>query len=310
MMIRPVIVILLIAVPFLSAQETFDITPSGGTIGISFGRIPETDLTTRTGTYESRWFGINANVPVHRSVTIGDGEGSLQQFSVTGSLRKNTTEFSLLSGKRAITSGWLGGSWFTVGASKEFYLISGSIGYTGESEPGSSKTLRLRFLGLGTVRLSDPLLMMYGASYSALFGRDLLLPLLGIRWKMGEDWSSSFLLPAALSLRYRAGSSVSFTLSFAAAGDRVQTANRGDFPGAANSLQWRATGIRSMLRTTIALSDAFGMIVDLGSISKRNLSLLSGSDVILKEQLDPSRYVSIGIRYRFASDDNDTESLR
>lgn len=169
----------MIAAPFLSSQESVDLTPSSGTIGISFGRIPETDLTSRTGTYESRWFGINASVPIHRSISVGDGEGSLQQFSIKGFLRRNTTEFTLLSGTRTISSGWLGGSWFTVGASKEFYLLSASAGYIGESDPGGTRTLRLRFLALGTLRLSDPLLMMYGASYSALFGRDLLLPLLG-----------------------------------------------------------------------------------------------------------------------------------
>jgi hypothetical protein len=308
-MLKQILFILFFSISFLSSQESFDITPSSGTVGISFGRIPETDLTTRTGMYESRWFGINASVPVHRSVTIGDGEESLQQFTINASLRRTRTEFTLLTGQRVISGGWLGGSWFTVGASKEFYLVSGSIGYTGETDLGGSRTLRLRFLGIGTVRLSDPLLMMYGASYSALFGKDLLLPLLGIRWKMGEDWSSSFLLPAALSVRYRAGSIVSLALSIAAAGDRVQTANQGDFPGAANSLQWRATGIKSMLRTNITLSDAFGLTVDLGSLSKRNISLYSGTDLILKEQLMPSRYVSLGLRYRFDTGGDDEISI-
>ena len=304
-MIKHIVFILFFSVSFLSSQETFNIAPSSGTVGISVGRIPETDLTTRTGTFESRWFGISAAVPVSRSITLQNGEGSLQQFTLTGSLRRNTTEFSLLSGTRTISSGWFGGSWFTVGTSKEFTLLSGSIGYTGESDPGGARTLRLRLLALGTLRLSDPLMMMYGATYSALFGRDLLLPLLGIRWKIADDWSSSFLLPAALSVRYRAGSSVSFTLSVSAAGDRFQTANRGDFSGAANSLQWRTTGIRSLLKTQISLSDAFGLTVDLGSLSKRNISLYSGTDMILKEPLKASRYVSLGLRYRFDTGSDD-----
>ncbi|MFZ4620572.1 MAG: hypothetical protein ACOYNS_08435 [Bacteroidota bacterium] len=299
-----IIILSLIVVSLLSAQETFDSTPSGGMIGISVGRIPETELTARTGTYESRWGSIHASVPVHRSITLGEGDGTFQQFTLTGSLRRNTTYFTLLSGERVISSGWLGGSWTSIGSSKNLYRLSASIGYTGETDPGGSKTVRLRFLGLGTVHLSDPLLMIYGASFSALFGRDLLMPIVGLRWKINEEWSSSILLPMALNVRYRAGSSVTFALSVSASGDRVQTANRGDFPGAAGSLLWRITGIRSLLRTHIALADAFGLTVDLGAVSKRNLSLVSGSDVILKEQLDASRYVSLGLQYRFDPDEH------
>ena len=308
-MIMRILIVFLIIVPFLSAQETFDIHPSGGTVGISVGRIPETELTAGTGTYESRWGSIHASVPVHRSITIGEGGGTFQQFTLTGSLRRNTTDFTLLSGERVISSGWLGGSWTSVGSSKNLYHISASVGYSGENDPGGSKTLRLRFLGLGTVHLSDPLLMIYGASFSALFGRDLLMPLLGIRWKINEDWSSSLLLPAAFSIRYRAGSSIVFRLSVSAAGDKVQTANRGDFPGAAGSLQWRTTGIRSVLRTNVKLSDAFGLTVDLGAVSKRNLSLLSGADVIRREQLGPSRYVALGLQYHFGLDENSEPSF-
>ncbi len=309
MIARQICFLLLTVVPFLSSQEIFDITPGSGTVGIAFGRIPETDLMSRSGSYESRWFGINASVPLSRSISITEGEGTLQQFTLNGSLRRNTTEFSLLSGTRMISSGWLGGSWFIVTASKEFYLISGSIGYIGETDPGGTKTPRLRLLALGTLRLSDPLRMMYGATYSALLGRDLLIPLLGIRWKIADDWSSSLLLPASLSVRYRAASTVSISLSFSAAGEKIQTANRGDYPGAASSLQWRTAGVRSMLRTHVALSDAFGLTVDLGSISKRNISLYSGTDMILKEQLMSSRYFSLGLRYKFDTGGDDDLAL-
>ena len=304
-MIKQILFILFFSVSFLSSQETFDITPSSGTVGITFGRIPETDLMSRSGSYESRWFGINASVPLSRSISITESEGILQQFTLNGSLRRNTTEFSLLSGTRMISSGWLGGSWFIVTSSKELYLISGSIGYIGETDPGGTKTPRLRLLALGTLRLSDPLRMMYGATYSALLGRDLLLPLLGIRWKIADDWSSSLLLPASLSVRYRASSTVSISLSFSAAGEKIQTANRGDYPGATSSLQWRTAGVRSMLKTHITLSDAFSLTVDLGSISKRNVSLYSGTDLILKEQLMSSRYFSLGLRYKFDTGSDD-----
>lgn len=298
-MVRQSFFVLMIAVSILSSQETFDLTPSSGTIGVSFGRIPETDLASRAGSFESRWLGIDASVPIHRSLTIGDGEGSLQQFTIKGSLRRNTTEFTLLTGTRTISSGWLGGSWISVGASKEFTLFSGSVGYAGEADPGGTKILRFQLLALGTLRISDPLMMMYGASYSAMFGRDLLLPLLGLRWKMGNDWSSSILLPAALSVHYRAGNTVSFTLALSAEGEKIQTENRGDFTGADRSLQWRTAGLLTKLRTRISLSDAFGLTVDLGSLSKRNFSLYSGNDLILKEELMRSRYVSFALRYRF-----------
>jgi hypothetical protein len=118
MIARQICFLLLTVVPFLSSQEIFDITPGSGTVGIAFGRIPETDLMSRSGSYESRWFGINASVPLSRSISITEGEGTLQQFTLNGSLRRNTTEFSLLSGTRMISSGWLGGSWFIVTASK------------------------------------------------------------------------------------------------------------------------------------------------------------------------------------------------
>ncbi len=307
MMTLRTLILFLIVVPLLSAQEMFDSTPLGGMIGISFGRIPETELTTGTGTFESRWGSIHASIPVHR--TLPWGNGTFQQFTLTGSLIKNTTNFTLLSGERVISSGWLGGSWTSIGSSKNLYLLSASVGYSGETDPGGTKTLRFRFLGFGTMPLSNPLVMIYGASYSALFGKDLLMPLLGIQWKINEEWSSSLLLPAAFSIRYRAGSSIAFRLSISAAGDRVQTANRGDFPGAAGSLQWRTTGLRSVLRTNISLSDIFGLTVDLGAVSKRNLSLLSGTVVIRKEQLEPSRYISLGLQYHFDLDENSGRSL-
>ncbi len=300
---RILVAVVLIASSCL-AQETFDMNPRDGMVGISFGRIPKTDFTAKTGSYESRWSGINASLPVYRSINSAIEERSFQQISLTGSLRRNTTEFSLLSDPRVITTGWLGGSWLYIGEQKNFYLFSASIGFAEDRLIAGSPRMRVQLMTLGSYHLSDPLLIMYGASYSALFGRDLLMPILGMRWKMGEDWAGAIMLPFSFSLRYRAGSGVSFLAALTAAGDNVRIANRGDYAGYADDLQLRITGAKVSLRTMVKLSEAFGLNIVFGSITKRAMSIVSGSIVISTERLDASRFFSLGIRYRFSAGDN------
>jgi hypothetical protein len=289
---------------FCFSQEAENNIPRGGMIGVSFGRIPQTDIATTGGTYESRWGGINAALPVYRSFNPLADERSFQQISLTGSLHRNTTDFSLLAEPRVITSGWLGGSWFYIGEAKNFYMVSGNIGFAEDKLIVGSAAVRLHLTALGSYHLSNPVLLMYGAAYSALFGRDLLMPLVGLRWRMGDDWSGAVMIPLSFMMRYKANDILSFQFALSAAGDHMRVANRNDFAGYSSTLQMRMTGIKIAIRSAVRLSDAIGLYVEIGSIAGRTVSILSGSTVVSKNRVDTSRFFSLGIGYRFSRDDS------
>ncbi|MCX6138075.1 MAG: DUF6268 family outer membrane beta-barrel protein [Ignavibacteriales bacterium] len=286
------------------AQESLDNSPLSGMIGVSFGRIPQTNFATDSGTYESRWSWINAVVPIYRSINLAEDERSFQQIALTGSLRRNTTELSIIAEPRIITTAWLGGSWSYIGESKNLYLISGSLGTSEDKLISGPPTIRFRLMAMGTYRLSDPLHLMYGVNYSALFGRDLLLPIVGLRWTINDDWSSTVILPFSFSLRYLAGKSVTLQANISAAGERMRIANNGDYAVSSNDLQLRTTGAKIAVRCAIKLSDAFGLNTEIGSISRRTLTILSGTTTLATKQLDASGYFSLGIQYRFSAGDN------
>lgn len=285
------------------AQETFENNVLGGMIGVSFGRIPQTNFVTNTGLYESRWGSLNASVPVYRTInTLNEGI-SFQQYSVTGTFRKNTTELSLFVDPRVITTGRIGASWIYFGESKNLYLLNGSLGVAEDKLLGGSPELRFTLTALSLYRLSDPFRLVYGVNYSSLFGRDLLLPILGMQWRLNDDWSSTVILPFSLAIRYKAGSSVALKLAISTAGERTRIANQNNFAIPSSDLQLQITGIKTTIRCAVKLSEDFGMDIEFGSIARRSIKLVSGSSTLFSADINTTRYLSLGIRYTYFSDE-------
>jgi hypothetical protein len=292
-------IILIISVSY--AQESFDPFPMHGSVGISAGRIRQTNFKSNIGSYQSQWTSLHTVVPVYHTVELTDEERSFQQISLTGSLRRNTTDLTLIREARIITTGSLGVSWFYIGESKNLYSISGTVGISEDKLLATSKELRFQATAFGSYHLSDPLNILYGLNYSALFGQDRLLPMLGVRWKLGDDWSTSIILPFSFSLRYRANSTIILRLAIRAAGERMRISNQNDFAVLSNDLQLRMTGVNNSLRCGIKLSDDFGMNIELGSITRRSIEILSGSSTLFTTNVNPARYLSVGVRYRFST---------
>lgn len=300
---RILVSILLVASSCL-AQEAIDNNPLNGMIRVSFGRIPQTNFITNSGAYESRWSGINAVIPVHRAMNASNEGFSFQQYSLTGTLRRNTTELSLFTEQRVITTGRIGISWIYIGESKNLYLINSSLGIAEDKLLGDSPEMRFTLTTLGLYRLSDPFRLIYGGNYSSLFGRDLLLPILGMQWQIHDEWSSTVILPFSLAIRYKPNSSVALKLGISAAGERARIANQGTVVLSSNDLQLQMTGVKIAVRCTVKLSEDFGMDAEFGSIARRSIKLMSGSSTLFSTDINTARYFSVGIRYSFSVDEN------
>jgi len=278
-------------------------------IGLSYGIIPQRDFDDHPGSFQSKWGGISAVIPVSRSLRMGDGGPSLQQFSLTASLRRNNTEVPTLTLERTVTTAALGASWVYLSGSKQLYTISGSVGIAEDKLIGASPELRFRLTALGSHRFSEAAMLLYGANYSAVFGRDLLLPILGMNFKMSSDWSGTVILPFSMSVRYAATKDIILKAGLSAMGERVRVKNHTDYADEPSVLQLRTTGAKASLTFIGKISNDFRMDVEAGALAHRNLELTSVNKTLLSASLNSSGFFSVGFRFFFSMTDEPEDLL-
>ena len=103
-------------------------------------------------------------------------------------------------------------------------------------------------------------------------------------------------------LRYRhILSNITLRLAIRAAGERMRISNQNDYAVSSSDLQLRMTGVNNSLRCEIKLSDDFGMTIELGSITRRSIEIVSGSSTLFTTNVNPARYLSVGIHYHFST---------
>jgi hypothetical protein len=276
-------------------------------IGLSLAKVPERSFNDLSGTIRSEWGGINAVVPVFRSMTSTDAGISLSQFAITGSVRKNIIDLPLPTSEHDVTTALLGASWMLRTESKQIYSVSGSVGFTEDKLLSASRELRVKLTALGQYRISDPVKLIYGINYSAIYGRDLLLPLVGINWKPMEDWSGTLVLPFSLSVRYTAGSNAVLRFAVSASGERMNIANDGNFAGGPSVLQMRIRGAKISLSFLGKISDDVHVNIEAGGLSQRNLEILASDATLLSARVKATGYVSAGFRFYFSLSDDINE---
>ena len=290
-----------------SAQESFEVTPSRGLVTLSFGNTPRSNVDNLPGILGSQWGGINAVVPVFRSFSAEAEGGSLNQLALTGSVRKNTMELPLTTSQRTISSLSLGASCTMLSGSRQVYSVSGGIGITEDRLITGSPEARFRLTALGSYRFSEPVLLLYGANFSALFGRDLLLPIIGVNWKMDTEWTGSLILPFSLSVRYAPRRDLIVKAAVRASGQRTRIANDNDYAEAPYALQMRTTGIKGSLFFLGKISNDFRMDGEAGVLAHRNLKITAGDATLFSSSVNSCGFISVGLRFYFSMTDEPDE---
>jgi hypothetical protein len=94
----------------------------------------------------------------------------------------------------------LGASYLT--SSMNLYSLSGGARIAESEKTLGKPTFLPVVIGLATYRFNETFTLLYGAGFTYNLGSGHFLPLLGLNWKISENWHMSTLLPAFLTFEY------------------------------------------------------------------------------------------------------------
>lgn len=132
--------------------------------------------------------------------------------------------YTLYQGLVSVSNVWLS-------RGHELYFASAGASFAEDQETIGS--LEPRFFGLfvGTHHLGADTSLLYGGSFTYVFGRALPLPIIGVRWKIDSEWTLTGMVPFVVDARYQARKNLVVGIRLAPRGNQYRCSNEGRFPG-------------------------------------------------------------------------------
>jgi Domain of unknown function (DUF6268) len=222
----------LTAAPAL-AEDEFEFKLLRPTLSVSGLAEPNADFKDSDGQFKMNNLTLGANIPlggVHVNTT---GDVIAHQFLLTTFLGtgSQTIDAPPLDLTPRLYTGLLAGS--VLFGTRTGNLYYGSVGASFAEEDAAEGGPRARPYGvfLGSYRNSHGVMFTYGAAFTYLFGRGLLLPAFGVVWSPNPTWTISGFLPFSWRFTQKLNDKFRMNYLLNAAGQQYRFANDGNFPG-------------------------------------------------------------------------------
>lgn len=267
-----------------TAQRT-DLT--GGTLAIGFTETPERPLKDTSGGFKSRSMNVHLSLPLFgnrdkvSTQPSKDSHAHFFQVSAHGSFTTGSKDIEFLDGQRNFYGGSAGiGGLFYNGRSN-IIQADANMGISADGQTLQNHDAIPRFSGSFIVHhTSSPTLsFQYGAAFTYLYGRPMLLPVLGIRKKFsGSSWSVSAILPLNLQVTDRLNKEMGLSFFARPSGDRFQLLNQGYFGSTTSSIYMGLRQFEAGSSFYYRLSREFSFDAEAGLLSGGTMKFTNTSD--------------------------------
>ncbi len=181
------------------------------------------------------------------------------------------------------------------------YLLTIAGGFSEDKNTASKPIMRPSGSLLGKYQLDESLAFIYGLSYSYIFDRGLLLPLLGAHASLSNSLKLHLVLPFSFSLEYTETPELHFGISVRASGDQIHM-NAPDFTGGQNaSLYLKIAQVQSGISVAAKISGPVWIEGEAGILTARRLALGTLKQNLLSSGIRNSGYSSLQLTYRLGS---------
>lgn len=251
------------------------------------------------GEYGSRSAFVNANIPLG-GVHVSSGRVLASQWFLGASYQYSSPDVTFLSNDRTLMNGGLYASALWLSKGHELYIAS--FGATFAEDDKTINNVQPRFFGtfLGTHRFTPKTTLLYGGSFSYVFGRGLPLPILGARWRLSDKWTLTGMLPFVIDARYRARDDIAIRIRLSPQGNQYRFSNQGEFPGQDDTLRLRINQPRLIGELEWKATRGFALIVQGGVTRARKFSILdTDNNDILAGTTASAGYARVAARFTF-----------
>jgi hypothetical protein len=215
------------------AEDEFEFKLLRPTVSVSALAEPNADFKDADGQFRANNFTLGANIPLGGVHIHTQGDLVAHQFLLTAlaGTGSQTIDSPALELTPRLYTGLLAGS--ILFGTRKGNLYYGSLGasFAEEDDAEGGPQARPYGLFLGSFRNSHGVMFTYGAAFTYLFGRGLLLPAFGVVWSPNPTWTISGFLPFSWRFTQKLNDKFRMNYLLNAAGQQYRFANDGNFPG-------------------------------------------------------------------------------
>jgi hypothetical protein len=229
------LVVLALAVAPLFAQEETDFKLFRPMVSITTLAEPDADLKDVDGQYGQSGVAVAANIPLGGVHIHSSGKLLGDQFFLSGGFGTTSQRLDTpaVNQQPRLYNGVLAGSVLFLSRKGNFYFASAGASFAEDQDTLGSLQLRPYGIGLGSVRTSPKMMLVYGGAFTYIYGRGLLLPVFGLIYTPNKTWTISGAVPFSWRFSQRLNDSLRMNYVLWVSGQRYRFNNDNGqtFPG-------------------------------------------------------------------------------
>lgn len=192
---------------------------------------------------------------------------------------------------------------------RESYLVRAGIRV--QQEEGQSAYGTAQFFSLGTSHFNKDTIGLYGLYFGdAVYGKNIWLPILGLKTQFNDEWALTGVLPLSLRLSYKASPALMFTAYFKPDGAAYRIQNNNQFSGRDGSLDFRIQRIKSGLEVFYKLDEYWGIKPEVGFLTRQKVSIADSGDKFREDEFEGGLFINVTLDYRFGVEPKLDEGLQ
>ena len=267
-----------------SFAQRMDLT--GGTVSVGRTETPDRALKDTSGSYGNHSLNIHVSLPLfgNREKLEGnktkDSHVKFYQTSIHAGYTTGTTDIGVINQQRNFYSGSAGLGGLFYNGQNNIIQADANLGFSADQQSFEAHDVAPRFSGSFIIHhTSSPTLsLQYGAVFTYVYGRPMLLPVFGIRKKFsGSSWSVSGILPLNLQVTDRLNKNMGLSFFIRPSGDRFQIQNQNYFNSTATTLYMGLRQFEAGSSFYYRLSKSFSFDASAGYLTAGTLKFTDAS---------------------------------
>lgn len=266
-------------------------------IGAGFSFVPRSNFSDGLNTFKLTTRYMGAAIPIYERIVPEGPDKGFVGILMHGSASVIVPQISFSAEQHRLTAVTLGMTATFLTSERNMYVLTLNGGFAEDRINLTETEFRLSGSGIGTWRAIEGTTILFGASYSYNFDRGVLLPILGVRGRIGEGWSYSVLFPVVLRVRYRYDREWIFAWVIRPSGNRFHASNEGMFPNAPETVDMRIFQIQAGMEAQYRVYRHVVVQGELGVLGGRRLIWSSEDKNLKTASIAGSGYLTLGVRF-------------
>lgn len=259
------------------------------------------DFRDVEGTFGTRSMTLGGTFPLYQIREGGDGALTSYFLLGRGQLSSLNEDISFLPAPHTVYKPHVGVTAGIATTNHHLYLLTVGVGFSEDQNTAGSPKLRATGSLLGKYQLDPSFAFIYGLSYSYVFNRGLLLPILGTHASLGDSFTLHLILPFSLGIDYREGKGLHFGFVVRASGDQIHIDESDYFGTQTLPLYMKIAQVQSGFGVAVLISERVWIQGEAGVLSGRQFAIGTVREDLVSSTVKNSGYSSLRLKFELDS---------